>query len=582
MQALKNAQRRFLDFTGRHPLVVYTLFAFALIWFMQIGTARTVYLTGNIRDTDDAMRLVQIRDWFSGQGWFDLHQYRVNPPDGLLMHWSRLIDVPVAALILFFKLFTSTDMAERLARLLWPAFIQLALFFSLIALTFRLCGRQALFAASVIIGFNWIVSMQVEPGRIDHHAVLMLLSVLMVLATFAAINRPRLALLAGGSAALMMTIGFETMPLIAIAGGFYFFYWLGDQPHADRLLGNFGLGFAGLTLVFYFATAPHGLYQTPACDAQSYISTILATSAGLASLLLAHFGRHRSMAQKLALAFACAAVLAVVFYIYAKPCFSGPLTSLPADLREKWMNHIFETVGLGKHLQSDVWNNLAFAGPLLVALGCALAAFYFQKEKRWQWGLLGALVAAHAILSFMHLRMLPYAVMFALPASAFCITKLREKFQPGMALLYIASVPAAWAFIVQPFATPIENKSQCGLPSNYRQIAELTPGLVLAPIDIGTFLLAHTRHAVIGAPYHRNVDGMRFVLATLYEPPVKALPLLRGKKIDYLILCEHLGEQRAIDQQYPQSLAARLMKHEKFKGLEKIDTAAPMHVWRVR
>ena len=50
-------------------------------------------------DTDDAMRLVQVRDLLAGQGWFDMVQHRLMPPEGASMHWSRLVDAPLAALI---------------------------------------------------------------------------------------------------------------------------------------------------------------------------------------------------------------------------------------------------------------------------------------------------------------------------------------------------------------------------------------------------------------------------------------------------------------------------------------------------
>ena len=53
--------------------------------------------------TDDAMRLVEVRDLIGGQGWFDLFQYRMDPPGGRSMHWSRLIDAPFAALILLLR-----------------------------------------------------------------------------------------------------------------------------------------------------------------------------------------------------------------------------------------------------------------------------------------------------------------------------------------------------------------------------------------------------------------------------------------------------------------------------------------------
>ena len=51
-------------------------------------------------DSDDAMRLVQVRDLLAGQPWYDLMQYRLGAEPGPLMQWSRLVDAPIAVLIL--------------------------------------------------------------------------------------------------------------------------------------------------------------------------------------------------------------------------------------------------------------------------------------------------------------------------------------------------------------------------------------------------------------------------------------------------------------------------------------------------
>src|SRR5579872_2177391 len=65
--------------------------------------------------TDDAMRLAQVRDLLAGQSWYDLTQWRMNVPFGLPMHWSRLIDAPIAGLILLFRQFLAPQSAETLA-----------------------------------------------------------------------------------------------------------------------------------------------------------------------------------------------------------------------------------------------------------------------------------------------------------------------------------------------------------------------------------------------------------------------------------------------------------------------------------
>src|SRR5258708_7559266 len=52
------------------------------------------------RDTDDATRLELVRELIGGRGWYDQAILRLNPPHGLWMHWSRLLDGGIAALML--------------------------------------------------------------------------------------------------------------------------------------------------------------------------------------------------------------------------------------------------------------------------------------------------------------------------------------------------------------------------------------------------------------------------------------------------------------------------------------------------
>ena len=59
-------------------------------------------------DTDDNMRIMQVRAWLHGQGWYDLRNYRMNPPYGANIHWSRLVDLPIAGLILTLRPFQET------------------------------------------------------------------------------------------------------------------------------------------------------------------------------------------------------------------------------------------------------------------------------------------------------------------------------------------------------------------------------------------------------------------------------------------------------------------------------------------
>src|SRR5690349_3091496 len=75
--------------------------------------------------TDDAMRLVEVRDFLAGQSWFDLTQHRLDPPGGVAMHWSRLIDVPLAVLIWVGETMLSPALTERIATTVWPVVLLL-------------------------------------------------------------------------------------------------------------------------------------------------------------------------------------------------------------------------------------------------------------------------------------------------------------------------------------------------------------------------------------------------------------------------------------------------------------------------
>src|SRR6202163_3762006 len=72
--------------------------------------------------TDDAMRLVEVRDLIAGPGWFDLMQHRLDPP-GVSMHWSRVIDAPLVALIVMLRPLTGAAGAEAVTLILWPALL---------------------------------------------------------------------------------------------------------------------------------------------------------------------------------------------------------------------------------------------------------------------------------------------------------------------------------------------------------------------------------------------------------------------------------------------------------------------------
>src|SRR6185369_3259311 len=100
-------------FGGRLFLPIGAVWALAALILLAVRWHAIT--THNFADVDDQLRLVEVRDWLNGQSFYDVTQYRMNQPWGAPMHWSRLVDMPLAALILLFRPLVGANGAEMLA-----------------------------------------------------------------------------------------------------------------------------------------------------------------------------------------------------------------------------------------------------------------------------------------------------------------------------------------------------------------------------------------------------------------------------------------------------------------------------------
>ena len=167
-----------------------------LIWAVAALTLVVTFGTGSL-STDDAMRLVEVRDFLAGQSWFDLTQYRLNPPTGVVTHWSRLIDLPLAVLIKAGAAVLPVALAERIAVAIWPTALLLAYFAGIVRLARDLAGETAARIALIFAALMAPVLQHFRAGAIHHHNVQIVL-VIWLLALFARTPvRPRDAAAAG-------------------------------------------------------------------------------------------------------------------------------------------------------------------------------------------------------------------------------------------------------------------------------------------------------------------------------------------------------------------------------------------------
>ncbi|MBE7203930.1 MAG: hypothetical protein INR70_39900, partial [Parafilimonas terrae] len=206
-------------------------------------------------DTDDAMRLVEVRDLLAGQGWYDNVQYRFLAPAGVPSHWSRLVDAPIAGLVAALAPVLGVQLALGVTAVLWPA----ALFGLYAVVLYRgtraSFGSRAAILAILVATQTFGVAIQFQPGRVDHHNV-QILAILGL--AFCMIRGGFRAGLGGGClAALSLAVGLEGLPAIALAALYLAGDWCLRGRPALPVLSGFGLALGtAAPLLFAAQTSP--------------------------------------------------------------------------------------------------------------------------------------------------------------------------------------------------------------------------------------------------------------------------------------------------------------------------------------
>ena len=82
-----------------------------------------------------------------------------------------------------------------------------------------------------------------------------------------------------------------------------------------------------------------------------------------------------------------------------------------------------------------------------------------------------------------------------------------------------------------------QGSGTCNQPVDYRQLAQLSKGLVLTGVDTGPFVLANTLHSVWAAPYHRLGPQIVEAIELFDGPAEDAEAKVRKMGADYVAIC---------------------------------------------
>ncbi len=582
---------------GLAPIFVAWLLALAIIATAVVPMAFQTVRDGTLFDNDDAMRLVEMRDWMAGQSWFDMTEHRVDPPNGMLSHWSRLIELPMAAAIATLSTTFDRDLAERIVVTVWPCVLLSALVLLILCVASRLFSPPTLLAAAAMVALNPILQFQLLPGRIDHHGTQMLLVLLLGFATIRAIvdKRPGAGIAAGVLSGASLAIGLETAPLVVVAAGLFGLAFIVDGAPLRRVVAAFGATFAFSTLLLFAATVPTSRWGIVAADALSLPWLWMAAGGGSALVLLA-LAPSPSRLRRAVFTIGAGAVVSGVFIALWPHVLAGPFADVDPLVRELWVEGVGEAKPLPRLLSQNPENFLYFlVFPAVGWLGL-LAAALRKGRRRADFLLLFAFASMGLVLALGEMRGASFASLFAIFGWLYPVERalswlggdkrmVRVLVSTSVVLLaVVGSLPYPWSALgraVKASPLPAVSLTSCGEREDMAALAAEPQGLVLAPLRLGPRVLVATDHDVISAPYHRNNDGNRFALETLTAAPDAAHTRIKERGVRYLALC--LG-----DTDLPRLLAYR--KHSLLQALvdgtppawlAPLPTSGPIRGWRV-
>ena len=553
------------------PVIVWLYFLFRLLIHPE-----TAVLMGRLPDPDDYMYLMDVSSWLD-HGSGDSHFLpRLDPPYGTILHFSRLAELPLAAIARFFGLFLGPpQQAIWCAAVILPP-LYFGLFLCVLAWSLRpLVGRRRANLGSLVsLLFFSLVLTLFQPGRIDHHGA----QILLMCGTLGAVTRwmkdgkAKYLAITAILFALSLGIGEETLPWIALMSATVLVAatWQGNPATSALKV------FAGTLLLSTVIVL--GLSRAPAAwlvaDTTSFSIVYAAFLAGIALLsgILALLGKN-SRITRISIIVPIGLFLGLGYLRLFPQMLAGPYGGVDHAQTDEILPVITEAMPWLKLSKDPIEFFSLLAWPLL---GFLVSVWQSRRNSKMRafWILLTVLLLISVTLGvFYQGRTLWFAALFAIfPLTWFFVTEqkmlarcfLKNPRRTFAAIMGLAAL--AYGVFILPGLMPERKNHLVPTTSslaeetllqtrrhktcNLQPVAALLnapnafgrqPLRIMAPLEDGAELLFMTqasRHSVFAAPYHDVHYGNR--LARLFfaaEQPETAEKIAREQKIDIVVVC---------------------------------------------
>jgi len=554
-------------------------------------------------DPDDTLRLVQVRDLLGGQSWFDPTQYRADAPGGgVLMHWSRLVDLPLAVVIFLLSPLLGSANAEVAALVIVPLFTLGCVMLLAARIAWRLMGEEETNFTALIVALSVPVLAQLAPLRIDHHGwqlvfILVALNGLMV-------RTPMLGgQVIGASLAVLLAISVEGLPISVVFFAVLALRWLRDRSQRGWMLGAIQ-ALAIVSAVIFVGTRGIGDLVTH-CDAISPVHLGIFLW-GAVSLTVLSALEPLPLAGRLA-GFAVTAAGAAAFVALGAPqcATGGGFAELDPLVHDFWYVHILE--GMPVWMQKL---DVALQYAIVPFIGLYAVISLARQSHDWlgQFWRDYALILGGAILvALLVARAGAAACLIATPPLAWQLNRwlraLRVMERPlprlagmvGVACALMPTLPVVIGGLIVPTMSSSAQAntgvaavnhlkwSDCKIDASSDILNALEPGEAFVPLHTAPQFLAYSHHSVIATGHHRGSEAMKQVLEISMGSSSDARAMMAERGTRYVFVCPNLIEPNNYAFAAPDGFMADLVQGRAPNWLEPIEAAegTTLKIWRV-
>jgi len=484
---------------------------------------------GIFPDPDDYMYLTQTLDWLRGQGWYDITEYRLDPPHGTALHFFHLIEIPLAAIILpLHWCGVSWVTAATIAACIWPLVLLAGLLAALRWVAADFMPRAWVGFTALMLLFMSPLLLDYMPGRVHHHGIVMLVIMLAFGCAVRVLTNPqhlRWGAGVGFLLALAMGIGLEALPWVALISGWLLLWSMVQGRSAALAASIFGASlFLGSAFMVMLLLPPSQWFSNNLV-AYSVVYAYFAGGIACAFAGTALAARTQLIWLRYVAGIGLAAAAAGLFFSAFPELLGGPWGAVDKVIKIIMVDETIEAIPLFRFSGIAI-TEFAFV-PVITFISMIVFWRQLPRGAEWAWGLLALLLCAALVLTlFYQSRYIPYAQLFS-------IVPLVAMIQRGLPWLaqkwprrrfQILKYALITLLVLNILIAPIQ--FQFGIPrGDLHALAAIlndphTYGdrrrIIIDTMDEGAELLFRTDHTVLSAPYHTdvagNLDSFRFFL----------------------------------------------------------------------